>query len=189
MAMLIELSVDHSIVLSLPFMIVWHVKIPPRKKFVLLTVFSLTVVVMVVAIVRVAVVNSPTKNPSISWLYLWSSIEMTTCMCWTFPVKSESLTIVPHYKLLSLPVLHRFANFLSQAAAEINLAERDEILRLAVYTLSLRLWAYLSEAHLSNPREQIQATTPDGIFRLGEGWSVTATPASELPSCLSIAFM
>lgn len=80
MASLIELSVDYSIVLSLPFMIVWHVKIPPRKKLVLLTVFSLTVVVMVVAIVRVAVVNSPTKNPSISWLYLWSSIEMTTCM-------------------------------------------------------------------------------------------------------------
>ena len=40
---------------------------------------------MAVAIVRVAVVNSPTKNPSISWLYLWSSIEMTTCMCFQIP--------------------------------------------------------------------------------------------------------
>ena len=81
MAILIELSVDHQTVLSLPFMIVWRVRIPQRKKLVLIAVFSLTVVVIIISIVRVAVVNTPTKNPSVSWLYLWSSIEMTTCMC------------------------------------------------------------------------------------------------------------
>lgn len=70
--------VTDCLILSLPLMIIWRVKIPLRKKSVLIAVFSLTVVVMVVSIVRVAVVNSPTKNPSISWLYLWSSIEMTT---------------------------------------------------------------------------------------------------------------
>ena len=81
MAILVDSSVDHQTVLSLPFMIVWRVKIPRRKKLVLIIVFSLTIVVMVISIVRVAVVNSPTRNPSISWLYLWSSIEMTTCKC------------------------------------------------------------------------------------------------------------
>ena len=44
-----------------------------------MAVFSVTVVVMVVAIVRVAVVFSTEKSADITWLYFWSSIEMTTC--------------------------------------------------------------------------------------------------------------
>ena len=36
---------------------------------------------MIVSIIRVAVVNSNEQNADISWLYLWSNIEMATCMC------------------------------------------------------------------------------------------------------------
>ena len=67
-------------VLSLPVILVWRVKIPLRKKFVLMTVFSLTIVIITVSIIRVAVTSHPSKNPSVAWLYLWSSIEMTTCI-------------------------------------------------------------------------------------------------------------
>ena len=60
----------------------WNVRIPFRQKLMLIAIFSVTVVVMVVSVVRVAVVNSNDKNADISWLYLWSGIEMATC---TYP--------------------------------------------------------------------------------------------------------
>ena len=56
----------------------WTSRIAWRQKIVLLALFSISVVVMVVAIVRVAVVNFTDRNPDITWLYFWSSIEMTT---------------------------------------------------------------------------------------------------------------
>lgn len=45
-----------------------------------MTIFSLTVVVMIVSIIRVTIVGTSTKNPDISWLYFWSNIEMSTGM-------------------------------------------------------------------------------------------------------------
>jgi hypothetical protein len=58
----------------------WNVRVPLRQKLLLIAIFSLTFFVMVVAIVRVAVVYSRTTNADISWLYLWSNVEMATCM-------------------------------------------------------------------------------------------------------------
>lgn len=57
----------------------WPVRVPWRQKLMLMALFSLTVVVMIVSVIRVAVVNSTKKNADISWLYLWSGIEMATC--------------------------------------------------------------------------------------------------------------
>ncbi|KAL8778770.1 MAG: hypothetical protein Q9213_007250 [Squamulea squamosa] len=70
-------------VLSVPILMLWSVKLPLRKKLFLMAIFSVTVFVMIVAIVRVAivrvaVVNSDKHNHDISWLYLWSCVEMTT---------------------------------------------------------------------------------------------------------------
>ena len=59
----------------------WHVRIKLQQKLILLSIFSITVVVMIVSIIRVAVVHSDNQNADISWLYLWSNIEMATCMC------------------------------------------------------------------------------------------------------------
>lgn len=58
----------------------WHVRIPLRQKLLLIGIFSVTIVVMITAIVRVAIVNSIDENADISWLYFWSNIEMATCM-------------------------------------------------------------------------------------------------------------
>ena len=57
----------------------WHVQVPLRQKLMLLGLFSLTVIVMIVAIIRVTIVNSSHKNADISWLFFWSNIEMATC--------------------------------------------------------------------------------------------------------------
>ena len=50
-----------------------------RQKLALLGIFSLTVIVMIFAVVRVAVITSYSYLPDESWLYLWSSIEQTVC--------------------------------------------------------------------------------------------------------------
>lgn len=56
----------------------WNVRLPRRQKVLLITLFSLTVVVMIVSIIRVTIVGSETQDPDISWLYFWSNIEMPT---------------------------------------------------------------------------------------------------------------
>ena len=59
-------------------MMLWNTRIARRQKMLLMAIFSITVVVMGVAIVRVAVVDFRKRNADITWLYFWSSIEMTT---------------------------------------------------------------------------------------------------------------
>ena len=60
----------------------WRVKIPPRKKLILISIFSVTVVVMTVSVIRVAIIHKADKNTDISLLYVWSNIELVTCQCW-----------------------------------------------------------------------------------------------------------
>ncbi|CAH0038138.1 unnamed protein product [Clonostachys solani] len=66
------------LILTIPFRILWNVRIPFKKKALLLGVFSLTIIIMVVAIIRVALVkgiSSEVRVSSIDWLYFWSNIE------------------------------------------------------------------------------------------------------------------
>ena len=57
----------------------WKVRLSIRKKFALGGIFSITVIIMVFAIIRVVVVSSYSQQPDQSWLYLWSSIEQAVC--------------------------------------------------------------------------------------------------------------
>jgi hypothetical protein len=41
----------------------------------LFAIFSLVLVTIAFAVVRVVVVSELTRQPDVSWLYLWSSIE------------------------------------------------------------------------------------------------------------------
>lgn len=63
----------------------WRVRISWRKKLALIGLFSLTVIVVVFSIVRVAVVTTHKTQADITWditwLYMWSSIEMAVCKC------------------------------------------------------------------------------------------------------------
>lgn len=59
-------------------MILWNVRIPLKKKLILFALFAAILVIVVVSIVRVVVVHSRKENVDISWLYLWSNVEMTT---------------------------------------------------------------------------------------------------------------
>jgi hypothetical protein len=46
-------------------------------KMILIGLFSMTVLVMCIAIIRVAVVSTKDTPSDISWLYFWSDIELT----------------------------------------------------------------------------------------------------------------
>jgi hypothetical protein len=69
--------------MTIPIIMLWNVRISLRKKLALIGIFSLTVIVIVFAIVRVAVVTSYTKQSDITWLYVWSNIEMSVGKCFT----------------------------------------------------------------------------------------------------------
>ncbi|KAK8093352.1 hypothetical protein PG997_000037 [Apiospora hydei] len=69
------------LILTIPFRMLWEVRIPRHKKALLLGVFSLTILIMVVAIIRVTVVKRfglhlGEQIASIEWLNLWSFVEV-----------------------------------------------------------------------------------------------------------------
>ncbi|GKZ57625.1 hypothetical protein CBS63078_6367 [Aspergillus niger] len=67
-------------ILSIPVLILWKTRITFTKKLILLSVFSVTIIVMAIAIIRVVVNTSLDEPVDISWLYLWSFIEMGTAI-------------------------------------------------------------------------------------------------------------
>lgn len=63
----------------MPVLMLWIVQVAWKKKLALIGVFSLTIIVMIFAIVRVALVTSNTTQLDITWLCMWSNIEMAVC--------------------------------------------------------------------------------------------------------------
>ncbi|RAL08034.1 uncharacterized protein BO97DRAFT_408592 [Aspergillus homomorphus CBS 101889] len=68
------------LILSIPVLILWKTRISFHKKLVLLSLFSVTVVVMAVSIIRVVINNSLDKSVDLAWLYFWSFIELGTAI-------------------------------------------------------------------------------------------------------------
>lgn len=70
------------LILSIPVIILWNVQIPWRNKIILFAVFSATMLIIVMSIIRMALgkgTQQQLKEPAIDWLYLWSVVEMGTC--------------------------------------------------------------------------------------------------------------
>jgi hypothetical protein len=72
------LTVLISLVLSIPIVTLWDTKISRRHKIILFSIFSATIVVMVIAILRVAVDTSLDGPVNLGWLIFWSFIEINT---------------------------------------------------------------------------------------------------------------
>lgn len=66
-------------VITIPILMLWNVRISWKKKLTLMGIFSLTIIVIIFSIVRVALVNSKHRSIDISWLYMWSNIEVAVC--------------------------------------------------------------------------------------------------------------
>ena len=73
-----SLTNTHSVI-TIPILMLWNVKISWRNKLALIGVFSLTIIVIIFSIVRVAVVSSRNTQADITWLFMWSNIEMAVC--------------------------------------------------------------------------------------------------------------
>ena len=58
----------------------WNVHVSWGKKLALIGIFSLTIIVIVVSIIRVTVVTSKTAQADVTWLFVWGSIEMAVGM-------------------------------------------------------------------------------------------------------------
>ncbi|OAL45509.1 hypothetical protein IQ07DRAFT_211093 [Pyrenochaeta sp. DS3sAY3a] len=67
--------VTDCLILSIPFVILWHVRIPLTKKLALASLFSLVLITILFAILRVALITNNSKQPETSWMYLWTSVE------------------------------------------------------------------------------------------------------------------
>lgn len=66
-------------VITIPILMLWNVHISWKKKLALMSIFSLTVIVIIFSIVRVALINSENSTPDISWVYMWTNIEVAVC--------------------------------------------------------------------------------------------------------------
>jgi hypothetical protein len=62
-------------ILSIPALILWNTRIPLKKKILLFGVFGVTIAIMVIAIIRVVLVNSEKQHAELVWLYFWSMVE------------------------------------------------------------------------------------------------------------------
>lgn len=64
-------------VMTIPVLLLWKVKMPLRQKFALIGIFSLTVIVMAISIVRVAIIQtSDHRSADQTWLFIWANVEM-----------------------------------------------------------------------------------------------------------------
>lgn len=67
-------------VIALPLYLAVRVRLPLIQKIALGSVFSIGVVIMVFAVVRVIVTEQHKNHPEISWLNLWSQIEASAAV-------------------------------------------------------------------------------------------------------------
>lgn len=73
--------ITDALILSIPVIILWNVQIPWRKKVILFAVFSATILIMLISIIRITLTKGTQQQlvePGIDWIYLWSAAEMGT---------------------------------------------------------------------------------------------------------------
>jgi hypothetical protein len=71
--------------------ILWNVRVALRKKIILTAVFSATVIVMAVAVIRVVSVNSVHQNIELAWLHFWTFVENGVGKsCTPYPAQADA---------------------------------------------------------------------------------------------------
>jgi hypothetical protein len=62
-------------IMALPISLAWKVKLPWTSRIALLSVFSLGLLIIVFAVLRIIFTNTHDTRPELTWLALWSVIE------------------------------------------------------------------------------------------------------------------
>lgn len=76
-------------VILVPLNMLWRVQISLRRKLGLAGIFSLTVFIMIIAIIRVEVMYDERAQADGTWLWTWSSIEQTVGVCFQITLPSQ----------------------------------------------------------------------------------------------------
>lgn len=85
------------VVITIPILMLWNVRISWKKKLALMSIFSLTIIVIIFSIVRVALVSAKGSTADISWLYTWSNIEVAVCTFFFISVTSFFSALTNHW--------------------------------------------------------------------------------------------
>lgn len=72
--------ITDAIIILVPLNMLWRVQISLRRKLGLAGIFSLTVFIMIIAIIRVTVMYGHRAQADGTWLWTWSSIEVTVAI-------------------------------------------------------------------------------------------------------------
>ena len=64
-------------VMAIPINILWKVRISLPRKLALSGIFSLVIITMAFAILRVSVISAEADQSELSWLQTWSFIEQS----------------------------------------------------------------------------------------------------------------
>ena len=87
------LTYSYAIVFTIPVLGLWNVQISLKNKLALLGIFSLTVIIVIFAIVRVAVEPNMNSSADITWLCLWAHVETGVGMLQIIPAISIHLCL------------------------------------------------------------------------------------------------
>ncbi|KAF7512469.1 hypothetical protein GJ744_001404 [Endocarpon pusillum] len=72
--------VTDTLIITVPANLLWKVRISLRSKIALAGIFSLTVFVMIFAIVRVVTIRSHSTQMDPTWMFMWNFVEQTVDM-------------------------------------------------------------------------------------------------------------
>ncbi|KAL5355197.1 hypothetical protein BJX96DRAFT_170441 [Aspergillus floccosus] len=84
------------LILSIPILILWEVRLPLRKKLVLGAVFSVIMITIAVSTIRVAVNRSSDTNVDVTWLYFWSFVELSIAIVVSCMAAFRQLFVTSH---------------------------------------------------------------------------------------------
>lgn len=74
-----KFNLTKALVMTIPVLLLWNIKIPIGQKLLLLGLFSLTIITIIFSIIRVTFVTVPHMQPNIIWLAFWGNVEMPIC--------------------------------------------------------------------------------------------------------------
>ena len=143
-------------VITIPILMLRNTRISWKKKLALMSIFSLTIVVIVFSIVRVALVNSK-QFVDISWLYMWSNFEVAVCTGFSFFAWScffHSLTN-EHFTAVMVSCLASFRQ-LFVVSGQSGLVRKDD--NTSLWRRALLFASKSSETGTSSSRDECSVT-------------------------------
>lgn len=153
-----EWSTKMHAVITIPILMLWNVRISWQKKLALMSIFSLTIIVIVFSIVRVTLVSAKNRTADISWLYMWSNIEVAVCKFFSFVHNSV------HRRSLPLTIDLFIAIVVSCLASFRQLFVKSEQSGLIRKSDKVPLWRSILYSAFKSSKSRSSLSNNEGSF-------------------------